>query len=46
MQVAVVKKPICPTLIRDESVGVAICVVGIALGLFALRRIIVYFNAP
>lgn len=43
-QTSIVRRPICPTFVHDETTRVVICVVGIILCLLAHYRIIRYFN--
>lgn len=44
LQTSVVRRPICPTFVHDDTTRVVICVVGIVLCLWANYRILKYFN--
>lgn len=42
--VTIVRKPICPTLVHDETTRVIICVVGIVISILCMYKLMVYFN--
>lgn len=45
-QLGPVRKPICPTLIHDEATGVVVSVVLLVACVYALCRVMAYFNRP
>lgn len=42
--VTIVRKPICPTFVHDETTRIIICTIGIIIGVFCIYKIMVYFN--
>lgn len=42
--VTIVRKPICPTFVHDETTRIIICTIGIIIGVFYIYKIMVYFN--
>lgn len=44
LQAELIRKPICPTLVHDESTALAICVILLVLCVYALFRVMAYFN--
>lgn len=45
LQTSIVRRPLCPTFVHDETTRVVICVVGIVLCLYANYKILKYFNS-
>lgn len=44
LQLPPVRRPICPTLIHDETTRLVVCVVGIVVCLYVLYRVMRRFN--
>jgi len=42
--VTIVKRPICPTFVHDDTTRMVICVVGTLLCIYLHYRILKYFN--